>query len=181
MKEAFETAFDEYADSLFRHAYFRVSNRMRAEELVQDTFMKTWDHIHKGGAVQNWKAFLFRVLNNAIIDEYRKKKSTSLDALLEQEDVHEGMFADLHTEGRDAQESALDSSFNTEALMSALGQLKESDRRLVVMRCIDERTPSEIAELLGESENVVSVRTHRALKRLKDIIQTQNPHLAPQQ
>lgn len=180
MKEAFETAFDEYADMLFRHAYFRTSNRTRAEELVQDTFMKTWDHVQKGGVIQQWKAFLFRVLNNAIIDEYRKKKNTSLDALLEHEEVHEGMFEDLRTQGRDEQESEHDSTFTSEALSHALGKLRAQDRQLIVMRCIDECTPREIADRIGESENVVSVRLHRALKRLRNIIEQEQPHLASQ-
>lgn len=179
MKEAFETAFDEYAEALFRHAYFRVSNRERAEELVQDTFMKTWDHIQKGKHIEQWKAFLFRVLNNAIIDEYRKKKSTSLDALLEKEEVHEGMFEDLRTDGRDEHEYLFDRSFTHDALVQALAQLRTEDKDLVVWRCVDEKTPGEIAELLGETENVVSVRLHRALKRLKHIIEQQSPHLVP--
>lgn len=94
----FTQAYEEHADALFRHCYFRVSNRERALELTQEAFMKTWDSVAQGKEINNYRAFLFRVLNNLIIDEYRKKKSTSLDALLEQENVTEGQFEDLQEE-----------------------------------------------------------------------------------
>lgn len=162
---------------LFRHASFRVSSRERAEELVQDAYMKTWDHVVRGGSIENWKAFLFRVLNNLIIDEYRKKKSTSLDALLEQETVSEGSFDDLQTGGREEVERTHDVQFDTALLEKALAELRPNDRDIIVYRYIDELSPRDIARMLSETENVVSVRIHRALARLRLAFKKHHVHV----
>lgn len=54
-----------------------------SEDLVQVTFMKTWSYLVKGGKIDVMKGFLYHVLNNLIVDEYRKHKTSSLDLLLE--------------------------------------------------------------------------------------------------
>lgn len=168
---AFTEAYEEHADALFRHCYFRVSNRERALEIVQDTFMKTWDKVSNGEEIQNYRAYLFRVLNNLIIDEYRKKKSTSLDALLEEEGITEGSFEDLQEGSLEETVEALEISLEAEKLHVALTQLPDSYRQVVVMRYIDQLSPKEIAHELSETENVVSVRIHRGVKKLEQILQ----------
>lgn len=57
----FLAAYDEWADAIYRHCFFRVYSKERAEELVQDTFMKTWQYLEKGNEVENLKAFLYKV------------------------------------------------------------------------------------------------------------------------
>ena len=168
VERKFSQAYEEHVDALFRHCYFRVSSRDRALELTQETFMKTWDAIVQGKEIQNYRAFLFRVLNNLIIDEYRKKKSTSLDALLEQEGTDEGNFADLREGSLEEEIERMEISFQSEQLEQSLKELPESYRSVVVMRYIDELKPKEIAQILGESENVVSVRINRGIKKLQE-------------
>ena len=77
-------AHHDYEKSLTVHAFFKTNNQTTSDDLVADTFLKTWKYILKGGKIEIMKAFLYHVLNNLIIDEYRKKKTTSLDSLLEQ-------------------------------------------------------------------------------------------------
>ena len=83
-EQKFLEAYEAYADDLFRHAYFRVHDRERAKDLVQETFTKTWMTLSEGATIDNLRAFFYRVLTNAIIDESRKKKAVSLDTLLEE-------------------------------------------------------------------------------------------------
>ncbi len=170
VEKEFIEAYEEYADSLFRHCYFRVSNRERALELTQEAFMKTWDTANKGTEIQNYRAFLFRVLNNLIIDEYRKKKSSSLDALLEKEGVNEGNFDELKTGSLEEEVGKIELNFQSEQLEIALKKLPESYRSIIVMRYINELRPKEIADILKESENVVSVRINRGLKKLREYL-----------
>src|SRR3989338_5703020 len=121
-EERFLKAFEDYNDALFRHAAMRISNRERAIDAVHDTYTKVWSYVKAGHQIDSYRSFLYKVLNNLIIDEYRKQKEHSLDALLEKEGV-------------------------------------------------DELGPKEIGELIEESENVVSVRIHRALKLLRNKIE----------
>jgi len=53
------------------------------EGLVQETFMKTWVYLVKKGKSILWKLFSITFLNNLIIDEYRKHKTSSLDTMQE--------------------------------------------------------------------------------------------------
>src|SRR3989344_3142631 len=76
-------AHHDYEKALNLHSYFRLNDRALSNDLVQETFIKTWSYLAKGGKIDAMKAFLYHVLNNLIIDEYRKKKALSLDLLLE--------------------------------------------------------------------------------------------------
>ncbi len=166
-EERFLKAFDEYSDALFRHAVYRLSDRERAIEIVHDTFTKVWGYLRTGHDVETYKPFLYKVLNNLIIDEYRKRKEMSLDALMGEEGVDEGSFSELHGGGIEELTFALDA----EKASLLLGELPHVYREVLTFRFVDGLGPKEISELIEESENVVSVRIHRALKILKEMIE----------
>ena len=165
-EDRFLKSFDEYGDALFRHAVYRLSDRERAIEIVHDTFTKVWTYIRDGHEVGNFKPFLYKVMNNLIIDEYRRRKELSLDALLSEEGVDEGSFAELHEGSVEELTFMLDAKRASELIET----LPLVYREVLVLRFIDGLGPKEISELIEESENVVSVRIHRALKILKDTI-----------
>ena len=77
------TAHNDFSKGLNTRAYFKVHDHDLGEDLVQDTFMKTWSYLVKGGQIDMMKAFLYHILNNLIIDQYRKHKTDSLDTLVE--------------------------------------------------------------------------------------------------
>jgi RNA polymerase sigma-70 factor (ECF subfamily) len=143
-----------------------VSNRERALELTQDVFMKAWDSVSKGADIKNWKAFLFRILKNLIIDEYRKNKDSSLDMILEQDGVNEGHFAELHT---DASETIyrLDTQADIKELYDALNTLSDTYKELIVLRHINELSVTEISNILDKPPNNISVGINRAMHALK--------------
>lgn len=165
-EDRFLKAFDEYADALFRHAVYRLSDRERAIEIVHDTFTKVWGYIRGGHEIDSYKPFLYKVMNNLIIDEYRKRKELSLDAILSEEGVDEGSFPELH------QGSIAEVTFMLDAQKASLllQELPLVYREVLTLRFVDGLGPKEISELIEESENVVSVRIHRGLKTLKDMI-----------
>jgi RNA polymerase sigma-70 factor (ECF subfamily) len=166
-EERFLEAFDEYADALFRHATYRLSDRERAIEVVHDTFTKVWGYIRQGHTIDSYKPFLYKVLNNLIIDEYRRRKEISLDAILEEAGSDEGSFSELHAG------SIEEVTFTLDARKAAdlVSELPIMYREVITLRFVDGLGPREISELIEESENVVSVRIHRALKILKERIE----------
>jgi RNA polymerase sigma-70 factor, ECF subfamily len=166
-EERFLKAFDEYADPLFRHAVYRLSDRERAIELVHDTFTKAWGYIRGGHEVDAYKPFLYKVLNNLVIDEYRKRKEVSLDELLAQEGTSEGDFDELHGGSIEELTFALDAKQASELLAS----MPPVYREVLVLRFVDGLGPKEISDLIEETENVVSVRLHRGLKLLRSHIE----------
>lgn len=151
--------YDELSDALFRHCYFRVFERERAKDLVQEAFVRTWDYLARGKRIDSPKAFLYRVLNNLIIDESRKRRTLSLDALSE-----EG-FDPGHDE-RPERVVALE----VRNILRFLNKLGPEERDIVVMRYVDDFGPKEISDILGIRENAVSVRLHRAIQRLRSLM-----------
>ena len=166
-EERFLAAFDEYSDALYRHAAIRLSNQERAIDVVHDTFTKVWSYLRAGHQIDTFRPFLYKVLNNLIIDEYRKKTDVSLDALLEAEGVDEGSFQDLteHTV------ESLAATIDGKKAFALLAELPDQYREVIIYRFVDELGPREISELIEESENVVSVRLHRGLKLLRKHIE----------
>lgn len=156
-EQDFLHAYDAYADAIFRHCYFRVFSRERAKELSQEAFLKTWEYLASGKEVENLRAFLYRVATNLIIDESRKKKSNSIDELSERG------FDPPATRGAGAMEDISDGKFAMEMLRT----LDRKYRDAILLRYVDDLTPKEIAGILGENENTVSVWIHRGLIELR--------------
>jgi RNA polymerase sigma-70 factor, ECF subfamily len=154
-------AYDEYADAIFRHCYFRVFSRERGKELMQETFLRTWQYLSDGKEVENMRAFLYRIANNLIVDEARKKREASLEAM------QEGGFDPAGEDGFEKASKLLEE----QRILSTLGKLDKPYRDVFIMRHIDGLKPAEIAELLGESANTVSVRLHRATEQLRKFLQ----------
>jgi RNA polymerase sigma-70 factor, ECF subfamily len=163
-EDRFLKAFDEFSDALFRHAVYRLSDRERAVEILHDTFTKVWGYIRNGHEIDSYKSFLYKVINNLIIDEYRRRKETSLDAILAEEGMDEGKFAELHGGGLEE----ITFSMDAKQALELLSQLPVVYREVITLRFVDGLGPKEISELIEETENVVSVRLHRALRLLKE-------------
>lgn len=152
----FLAAYDQHSEAIFKHCYFRLFNRERAKEIMQDTFLRTWEQMVKGTEIINIKAFLYRIATNLIIDDTRKKKMLSLDALQEQ--------------GFNPSVSDTDKIFNRldgEKLKALVHRMDPKYRDVVLLRYVNDLTVKEIAEILGISQNVISVRIHRGVKEIK--------------
>lgn len=154
----FETLYDTYGDAIFRHLYYQLGDRERAKELTQEVFMRTWQHVAAGKAIEHERAFLYRIAHNLFVNEIRTDKRTrSLETL-----VTEAGF-DLADEHADTSEVA-----TAGELLRHMGELKDSYREVLVMRYIDDLPVVEIARLLGESETNISMRINRALGKLRE-------------
>lgn len=160
-EEQFIKLYDELADDIFRHLYFRVYDYERAKELMQEVFMRTWKYLAKGRKIENLKALTYKIATNIAIDESRKKKAISLDEITES-------GAELKFEAED------NIVFKAEAhlVFKKFKKLKEIERNLIVMRYINQMGPKEIAEILNKKENWVSVNLNRAVKKLRKICQS---------
>jgi RNA polymerase sigma-70 factor (ECF subfamily) len=168
-EQQFRDAYERYSDELFRHASMRISDRERALELTQDAFMRTWDYVRKGSEVRELRPFLYQTLRNLIIDEYRKAKTYSLEAMVEDT---EGASIDalLPSDDTNTIEAAME-RFDGAKALSTVKELPELYREALLLRYVEGLSPKEMAEILNESENVVSVRIHRGLKKLKETLE----------
>lgn len=155
-EQAFEQAFTEYSDAIFRHCYFHMYNRERAREIMQEAYMKTWEYISQGKDIDNVRAFLYRVATNLVYNEGRRKPVASLDEL------QEAGF-DPGEDDPVLQKDIVE----RERVIAILREIDEPYRAVISMRFIEELSPSEIAEILDETPNAISVRINRGLKQLR--------------
>ncbi len=157
-KSQLTVAHRDFEKGLTAHAFFKLNDRARSEDLVQDTFMKTWKYLVKEGKIDVMKAFLYHILNNLIVDEYRKHKTSSLDAILEKgyepgTDTSERLFNEL-----DGKAAAL-----------LIERLPERYRKVMRMRYMQDLSISEMALITGQTKNVMAVQSHRGLEKLKKL------------
>lgn len=171
IEQLFREAFERHSDELFRHASLRLPNRDRALELTQECFLRAWQYAERGEEIREIRPFLFRTLRHLIIDEYRKAKSFSLDAMMESDDGGT-VEAMLPRDDTNTLEAAMDRFDGTRALES-IRELPDLYREVLTMRYVNDLSISEIAALIGESENVVSVRLHRGLKKLRALLESE--------
>lgn len=152
-------AYDAHADAIFRHCYFKTSERELAQDMTQDVFLKAWSYMQRQHQILNMRAFLYRLADNLVIDWYRKRKPQSLDVLLD---------AGFEPAGAD---SKIEEQTEVSLALAKLHELGEDDQKLITWRFVEDLSPREIGTIIDQSENVVSVRIHRAIKRLRDLLQ----------
>jgi RNA polymerase sigma-70 factor (ECF subfamily) len=159
LQNQFLSAFDAYNDAIFRFCALKVSTREVAQDITQEVFMRYWQSLRKGEALQNERAFLYTIARHLVIDWYRKKKDSSLDVLTEAGIDFAGDNSKSITDQAEVQE-----------VLAVIQKLEEGDREVLLLRFVEGFSPKEIAEVLEESANVVSVRIHRALKKVQELI-----------
>lgn len=158
-ERSFLELYESSADAVFRHLYFKVGDRELARDLTEESFCRVWEYLSKGKKIDNLKAFVFRTANNLTIDHYRKKKELSLDTLAE-----DGF------EPSDGEDERMTFAVEARAAFAAVEQLDAKQKEVIMMRYVSGLSVGEIADALGEAENTVSVRIHRAVKRLREIL-----------
>lgn len=157
-EEQFLAWHDQFADAIFRHCFFRLSDRDKAKDATQETFIRFWKYLAEGNDIENVRAFLYKIANNLIIDEYRKKETFSLDQMQEETGFDRGYDVRGEIETRD----------EYDRLLASMKVLPEEYREALVMRHVDGLSVKEIARIVGVSENVISVRIHRAIEKIRN-------------
>lgn len=161
IKKNFIELYEKNIDAVFRFCYFRLNDRDLAMDLAQSAFTKTYSYIGDHDDVENMRALVYTIARNKIIDHYRKKKTESLDNLMEDGFEPSGDFK-------------TDESTNTELTLNILNELSDEDRELLTMRYINELKPKEIAEITNTRVNTISVKIKRSKDRLKKILKKKN-------
>jgi RNA polymerase sigma-70 factor, ECF subfamily len=168
----FEAAFVAYSDELFRHASMRMRDRERALELTQECFVKALEYAKRGNTIDDLRPFLYRTLRHLIIDEYRRKKTVSLEGMTEGESGTEAE-ALMPADESNTLERAIE-RFEGKRALECLERLPDLYREAVSLRYVEGLTPREIAAIVGESETTVSVRVHRGLKKMREMLEDKN-------
>ncbi|MFK8059024.1 MAG: RNA polymerase sigma factor [Polaribacter sp.] len=148
--------FDRYNVRIYNFFNKMVHNKMVSEDLTQDVFLKVikYKASYKSG---NFAAWIYTIARNIFSSHYQKTKKERSNI------IDDDRLEDNETYVSESRQEELDH------LQKALLQLKNSERELIVMHRFQEIKYEQIAQIMGSSENAVKVKTHRALKKLKEI------------
>lgn len=164
LKNQFIQLYNDESDAVFRFCFFRTSDKDVAVDLMQDTFIRYWEVLSRQEKkIRNERAFLFTIARNSIIDWYRKKKTLSLESLAGESGAGAEVF--VGATQKDEIEIAQEATF----LMEKIRELDPLYQQVIYFRFIEDLGPKEIAEILGVSVNVVSVRIYRGIRQLRKV------------
>jgi RNA polymerase sigma-70 factor (ECF subfamily) len=167
------TALQEEAlshiDSLYRTAYRMSGNPADAEDLVQETYLRAFRSLHQFRAGTNLRAWLFKILTNAFINEYRKRsrqpRSTSLDDVEDYYLYTHLLDSGIQPSASPPEEEVL-ASITDDDVVRALEALSEEFREVVLLADVEGFSYREIAEIMDIPVGTVMSRLHRARRRL---------------
>jgi RNA polymerase sigma-70 factor, ECF subfamily len=157
----FDGLYDQYADPIFRHLYYRLGNRERALDLTQEVFAGLWRQLAAKTDIREPRAYLYRSAHNIFVNELeRAKRAISLDTL------QQSGF-DIKSDEKTAEELA-----EQRELVEKLETVSEPYRAALILRYVDGLQVKEIAEILHENENTITVRLKRGTEKLRQLYGT---------
>lgn len=155
-KEGIRLLFDQFSNDIYRFALFTLHDEAEAKDVVQEVFLrafKQWDSFRHESSYKTW---LLTITRNYMYDLLRRRKTR--EKYLEQQVEPEWSIP------TEAAEVMID-------LKQSLAQLKDSYRQVIVLRHIEDLPVSEVAAIMDWTEGKVRTTLHRALKRLREILQ----------
>lgn len=148
--------FKKHARDLYQFLYYKYGEDNHPKDLVQEAFIKLWNHCHKIKP-DKARSFLFTVAKNQMLNNLAKKK-TILKYNLEKS----------REEGYDMPDSLPEEDEHMIRLKTALEELTEDQRTTLLLNRIEGKKHQEIAEMLGISRKAVEKRIYTALSILRD-------------
>ena len=167
--DAFEAGALSYLDALYRTALRMTRSEAEAEDLVQETYIRAFRFKEQFEPGTNLKAWLFRILTNTFINQFRRQKArpqtTELDDV-EESALHRNMTGTSAASSLSQPESVVLDGVVDSEVTDALEELPEKFRTVVLLD-VEGFSYKEMAEMLHIPIGTVMSRLHRGRKFLQ--------------
>lgn len=157
--DAFGVLYERHAVAIFRYLYAHLGCRPDAEDLTSEVFLRAWQSLpryHSRGVP--FRAYLFRVAHNALVDVYRRRRNDS--GITQEEDGDP-------VSDQEGPADILSGKTERAELAGVLAGLKDEYRTVLVLRFLSQLSPAETAVVMQRSPGAVRVLQHRALEALR--------------
>jgi RNA polymerase sigma-70 factor, ECF subfamily len=157
-RDAFRVLISRYSDPLYRHALCMTGSPDVAEDILQLSFIKAYQHLAEVRG--RFDAWVFRIVANGCKDWLKNIRRTHLSY---EEDDQPTSYA--------TPEEELDRTELRDDLDRALASLPGSLREAFVMKHVEGRSYEEMADLLGTTVGALKMRVHRAREALQALLE----------
>lgn len=161
--EAFGKVYDRLVASIYRYIYYRVS-KSEAEDITENVFLKAWEKrkSYRKQVGNSFTSWLYRIAHNAVVDYYRAKTKTESVELSE----------DLQNESADIDPTKVTQrSFDSVDLALYIRKLPNLQQQVIILKFVNGLANEEISEITGKNLGTLRVIQHRALSRLKELLE----------
>ncbi len=154
-QKAFAQLYEEHFDRIYRYVVLRIGDKIEAEDMTQQVFLKALQSISSF----KWKgvpfaAWLYRIAHNQVVDYLRKKRvAVPLDESLASSDSNPQLMAEH--------------SLDVEQLLLATRRLTEAQREVISLRFAGELSIAEVAKIMGKSQGAVKALQHSGIVALR--------------
>lgn len=156
----FEAIYEEHFEAIFRYILHRVANVAEAEDLTSQTFFKALRSLGRfrwsGGSISAW---LYRIATNEVASHFRRSSRHGRHQAVARIN---GVRRELESAERTMARNELYVSVN-----ASLRTLRPDEQALLVLRYFEQKPFGEIAGILGRRPGTLTMRTHRALDKLR--------------
>ena len=174
---ALEALYDRYAGVVFALVLRVVADRQIAEELLQEVFLRAWQHAKSyqssRGRVLTW---LLGIARNLAIDELRRRRRRPQAPPERERQDTDRLLASLPAHGT-APDEEVWATIRRAQVGAALDRLPSAQRAIIELAYFEGHTQSEIAARLGQPLGTVKTRMRLGMHKLRDILQTQGLEL----
>lgn len=161
----------QFGKKLFGFVRGKVKTTEEAEDILQDVWYQ-FSRLSNLDELENVSAWLYRVAQNRVTDNYRKKKTDNLEDYTYENDENEISFKEILLLDENASpELALFKEEFWNELMQALGELPENQKEVFLLNEIEDFTLQEIADQKGENLKTIISRKGYAVKHLRKRLQ----------
>ena len=159
-EDKFEFLYQKYKNLCLKKAYDILGDYMLAEDAVSEAYIRVYKNLHKieDPASNRSISFVVTIAKNAALTLLSRQKSSS------QEELDESLEDDFDLEDEVA------ARLQTQDVLAAINQLSEDLRSVFLLKYAHDLSHKEIGAALGISENNVTVRIHRARKKLASML-----------
>lgn len=172
--EAFRILVERYQDRVFRLLGRYTRDRMEAEDLAQEVFVKVFRKLHTFQQDSSFYTWLYRIAANTATDHLARRKRRRLHLV---EDVT--VLDNDRGPDAGAAQPLLEEELRS-VTREVVAGLPEKYRTILILREYEDLSYTAIAEVLGCSIGTVESRLFRARKRFKEALERKHPDLVPQ-
>lgn len=141
--ENFSFLYEKYFDQIYKFVFLKTYDKELSEDITSQTFLKAIDKINsfKNNKDANFRAWIYRIAYNLIIDDFRwKKEAINID------DILEIWYSDDFWQ-------VIDNKEKVKEIFNYFNSLKDKHKEILIMRLWDDLSYKEISELTWESVN----------------------------